>query len=275
VGVFSKPGSGSTFWFTAVLNSYENAKEQSYLQTSDHHVQARHPDFSRIQGAKILVVEDNEINQEVVTQILASAGFRVNIAKNGLEAVEMVSRENDTEGYHLILMDVQMPVMDGLTATKKILSLPGCEQLPILALTANVLREDRNHCLSVGMKDFLTKPIQPAELWAALNRWCLSVPARNGFSENVRGTHFDAQGLKDDPVQSQMVKQQAGEILGLLMKELEYDDTVCIQTLKDNEGILIQALGRDFFKLKDWIDQFEFEKAYLLVKDWTEKVSYL
>ena len=120
-----------------------------------------------LQGARILVAEDNDINQEVIALQLRSFGLQVDLASNGQVAVDMVGRTP----YDLILMDMHMPVMDGLAATRAIRQIPGLETLPIIALTASVLPIDRERCSQAGMVDFLAKPIDPQEVWATLVKW--------------------------------------------------------------------------------------------------------
>jgi two-component system, sensor histidine kinase and response regulator len=118
-------------------------------------------------GAHILLVEDNAINQQVARENLTRFGAAVDVAGHGGEAVDMVQ----ARAYDVVLMDVQMPVMDGLTATRRIRALPGLAELPIVALTAHALAEDRDRCLAAGMNDYLTKPIEADRLLATLGQW--------------------------------------------------------------------------------------------------------
>jgi two-component system sensor histidine kinase/response regulator len=120
-----------------------------------------------IEGANILLVEDNEINQEVATELLEDSGFIVDLAGNGRIAVEKV-RTND---YDMVLMDVQMPEMDGLEATVAIRKDSHYQNLPIVAMTASVLQGDRDKCMEAGMNDYVAKPIEPDKLWEALLKW--------------------------------------------------------------------------------------------------------
>jgi two-component system sensor histidine kinase/response regulator len=118
-------------------------------------------------GARVLLVEDNELNQEVATALLRQVGLVVEVAENGQLAVEAVQRTT----YDVVLMDMHMPVMDGLTATRAIRALPGFGALPILAMTANVMQGDRERCLAAGMNAHVAKPIEPAELASTLLAW--------------------------------------------------------------------------------------------------------
>ena len=128
------------------------------------------PDMEALQpirGARILLVEDNEINQQVAQELLEQAGFLVDIANHGQEALDML----EAGDYDCVLMDVQMPVMDGFTATGRIREQPRYQDLPVLAMTANATVEDREKALKAGMNDHIAKPINPGTLFSALLQW--------------------------------------------------------------------------------------------------------
>ncbi|MEO6856346.1 MAG: response regulator, partial [Rhodoferax sp.] len=141
---------------------------------------ARHPGepgssaldaLAPLHGAHILLVEDNLLNQQVAGELLADAGFRVDIADNGQIAVHMVQARPADQPYDVVLMDMQMPVMDGLTATRLLRQDALFATLPILAMTANAMQADRDRCTAAGMDGFVTKPIEPDALWRALAQW--------------------------------------------------------------------------------------------------------
>ena len=138
--------------------------------------------LAAIAGARILLVEDNDLNQEVARELLQDAGFLVDVAENGEEAIACIGRQH----YDLVLMDMQMPVMDGLTATRLLRQDPAWQQLPIIAMTANVMREDIDKCLAAGMNGHVAKPIDPDDLWMALLNW---IKPGSGFVSTPEQLH--------------------------------------------------------------------------------------
>ncbi len=161
--VHSVPGQGSRFWFTARLGK----SRLSLQELTEAPVVADLNLEALPAGARILLAEDNRINQEVTVALLAEVGLRVEVANNGYEALEK-ARGGD---YDLILMDMQMPGMDGLDATRAIRALPDCTTLPIIAMTANAFDEDRERCKAAGMNDFIVKPVEPERFFTTLLRW--------------------------------------------------------------------------------------------------------
>ena len=132
--------------------------------------------LSTIRGAKLLIVEDNEINQEIVTELLSNNDFKITLANNGLEAVDAVEKDE----FDLIFMDIQMPEMDGLEATKTIRE-KGYTEVPIIAMTAHAMTGDRDKSLNAGMNDHVTKPLDPNKVYEALVQW---IPEKEQLESN-------------------------------------------------------------------------------------------
>ena len=129
--------------------------------------------LTTLKDSRILLVEDNDLNQEVATELLQDAGFIVDLAENGQVALDMLRAAD----YDIVLMDMQMPVMDGVTATQVIRKEPGFKDIPVVAMTANVMQEARDRCIAAGMNDHLAKPIEPEKLWEALLKWVKPHPS--------------------------------------------------------------------------------------------------
>jgi two-component system, sensor histidine kinase and response regulator len=123
--------------------------------------------LAALRGKRVLLVEDNDINQQVARELLEDAGLVVDVAGDGQVALDMAQRA----AYDLVFMDMQMPVMDGLAATRHMRAIAMCERLPIVAMTANAMEVDRQRCLAAGMNDVVVKPIDPEDLWATVLRW--------------------------------------------------------------------------------------------------------
>ncbi len=184
IGLESEPGRGSAFTFTIPLG--RGTKPVETAHSFDPALVA-----AALQGRRVLIVEDNSVNQLVARELLEQLGVVVTVAGNGREAVA-VATEFGAE-FDLVLMDIQMPVMDGYEATRLIRKRWAPDRLPIIALTAYVSRDELEQCLKSGMNDHLTKPVQPERLYACLMQWIRSaagpdvapVPSRDHWAPAV------------------------------------------------------------------------------------------
>ena len=170
VGVHSRPGEGSTFWFSArlALDDAAAGRSGAVLGAGLGAAPAPAQAVLRLDGCAVLLVEDNAFNQQVARELLEQSGAEVAVANNGQEALEAMARR----GFDCVLMDVQMPVMDGLEATRRIRADPALRATLVVAMTANAGVDDRARCLAAGMNEFLAKPVVP-ELLAATIARCL------------------------------------------------------------------------------------------------------
>lgn len=195
VGVQSEQGKGSTFWFSA-----------RFERGSAEQVTRPVPVASRVRaGARVLLVEDNPINQEVARELLERAGLVVEVAANGVEALQKVSAAR----FDLVLMDIQMPVMDGLEATRRLRAQYDAHLLPILAMTANAFEDDRRRCEEAGMNGHLVKPVDPERLFSALAQW---IPDDSREPQQVAATQPEQVTLTalSLPLQGGAIDQQTG-----------------------------------------------------------------
>jgi two-component system sensor histidine kinase/response regulator len=197
----------------------------------------------------VLLVEDNEINQQVAQELLSQAGLNVTIASNGREAVHLVSKQS----YAVILMDLQMPQMDGFEATQVIRESLGMKEIPIIAMTANAMAEDREKCLDVGMNDHVPKPIDPDQLFAALTKWVpkQSVPA--------------VKTSKSTPVKDTIEKLVLPEIDGI-------DQALGLRSVSGNKKLYLKLLndfsqlhGDDITLVRNAIDAERLDEAERIV----------
>jgi CheY-like chemotaxis protein/HPt (histidine-containing phosphotransfer) domain-containing protein len=204
------PDAGSLFWFAIPLKpAAEPEQVQNFV-----------PDQMLV-NARILVVEDSKANQMVAKAILEKAECEVELVSDGQEAIEAARGHH----YDAILMDLSMPVMDGLQATRLIRALNcGSSSVPIIAMTANVFAEDRLKCLQAGMNDFITKPIQPNRLLTQLAQWLDPEQAVSKVDEELNA-HYQSIEVLDDEQLSKMESETSTElmveVIGIFLEEMQ------------------------------------------------------
>jgi two-component system sensor histidine kinase/response regulator len=215
----------------------------------------RNINLKPLRGARVLLVEDNEINREVATEMLEDIGVVVMTAENGQRALDLLGAGS----FDLVLMDVQMPVLDGIAATMAIRTMPALNALPVIAMTANAMAEDRQRCLDAGMNDFVAKPIDPDQLWRALLRWAPRRPEASG------------EGVADaDGAAAEMVPTVTGLVLPWPVDGL---DTVtglhrCLGKPDFYRSLLQQFVDRQAhicYQIEQALDAAQWERAQRLV----------
>ncbi|WP_296805273.1 PAS domain S-box protein [Thiocapsa sp.] len=253
VGVESRPGAGSLFWATARLRRCNPAAR---LADPNEGAQGR---AGLPKGAHLLLVEDNPINQEVAYDLLTESGMRVDVVDNGAQAVAMTERTP----YDAILMDMHMPAMDGLEATRRIRGLHGRQDTPIIAMTASAFDEDRRRCLDAGMNDYIAKPFDPAALYALLQRWILR-PAAGGPETDAEtpSEPLEVSTAADDAQRAVMPDpSEIDALLDTLERLLSHDDAEVNRIFADAVPTLRQLLGEEIIALGRMIDSYDYPSA--------------
>ncbi|MEY4265979.1 MAG: Signal transduction histidine-protein kinase BarA [Pseudomonadota bacterium] len=235
-GILTKPLNASMV-FEAVAQQLGGSPSKS---TSTAQAADPFATLTGIAGARVLLVEDNDLNQEVATALLTDAGLVVELAENGQLAVDRIK----SASFDIVLMDMQMPVMDGLTASREIRGMPEFDHLPIIAMTANVMSGDRERCLAAGMNDHVAKPIEPQALCDALLKW---VRPRSGLGQQVA-----AQVVAE-------AQTEPAEDLPLMIQGLQVDSA--LRRLRGNQA-LYRSLLRKFA-----VGQRQFVQALLKALD--------
>lgn len=235
-GASSEPGQGSRFWFSALLG-VEGEDAGPEAVAGDDNLACLRRDWT---GAHVLVVEDEASNREVLQALLEDAALRVTPACDGEEAVERLGAGR----YDLVLMDLQLPRMDGLEATRQVRRMAHCATVPVIAVTASALFADRGDFSDAGLDDFLTKPVQPADLYARVLEWL-----RSGRRPGASMPAVRAEG-------------RASVLIERLIPLLEAADTTAGALAREGAALL-HALGDDGRALTRSIAAFDYDEALI------------
>ncbi len=249
-GFETRLGEGSRFWFTARVHRGKAPNAAGASPERRDQLRRQHA------GKRILLVEDDAVNREVASEMLSRSGLLIDTAENGREAVSKVASEE----YALVLMDINMPEMDGLAATRAIRALPERASLPVIALTANAFDNDRTACLEAGMNGFVPKPISPQVLQEALLAW-LPDPRDDGAIHWPPEPQAPAARV---PATAEE-RAAASPMLEELTRLLATDDLSCQRLAHDNADLLRRCLGDVTEAVLDAIDHYDYEAAGILI----------
>ncbi|MFU8765472.1 MAG: response regulator, partial [Haliea sp.] len=256
-GAVSTPGKGSTFWFTARLQRGHGVLPETETLADDSEELLRQ---SR-SGAQLLLAEDNVINREVALELLHSVGLTVDAAEDGVEALELAAHRH----YDLVLMDLQMPNLDGLQATRALRGLEGWAQTPILAMTANAFEDDRRACLEAGMNDFIPKPVEPSELFKKLLQWLPSPQDRTDPAESAPVIGDPPRA--DTATVTDFDLARGPEVIERLATYLRIGDIQATQLIREESALLRALLGAEKAeRLLHRILRFEYDQASELLQ---------
>lgn len=245
ITVQSKEGEGSTFVFTVVFEVEESSSAQASVVNDKTPVGAALPVTSEssvnatktlTEGIRVLLVEDNPVNRFLAVEILKPKGFNIIEAEHGQAAIAVLAQEQ----VDLVLMDMQMPVLDGISATRNIRKNPAWKDIPIIAMTANAMSGDRERCLKAGMNDYVAKPIDPDVLFMVLEKW---LPKQGGNEQPPEATVQPA----DSPQPTAKEPQETPSVLPGKLPGLDIE--LALSRLGGNESIYLRLVPQ---ALKDY-----------------------
>ncbi|KQP44200.1 response regulator [Pseudorhodoferax sp. Leaf274] len=249
--ILHKPVAGSALQDTMLRLVGGPARTAGRLDAADADDAAA---FAALRSFHALLAEDNPLNQEIACALLHEVGMTVEVAPDGRAAVALAA----TGRFDLVLMDMQMPVMDGIDATRAIRSLPAHGRLPIVAMTANAMAADRASCMEAGMDDFLSKPIRPVDLWRCLLRWLVGPGARVAAAGQVLPTAAAGEDAA----------QPSFEQLAAL---LDRRDSAAVGYFEAHRAALEAMLGQDLGALGRDIAAHRFDAAIRTLRPWRQE----
>ena len=266
VGVHSEPGLGSRFWFyvrLALAPQGSNPAQTVSQPAANVGVEAALPQFA----GHVLVAEDNPTNQMVIQTLLGKHGLQVTLAGDGQQALEALKALQPAAPFDLVLMDLQMPVMDGCSATRHLRAWEaqtGCPRLPVVALTAGAFEEDRQHCLDAGMDDVLTKPVAMDQLQAALAHWVGCHPATVQAQDSTPVPVYK-------PVDVAHVRTLLLEIMPLLAHS-KFASIACFRQVQD--ALAGTALEDDVAQTARLLQEFRFDRVQQRLRQMAEQQGW-
>ncbi len=260
IHVDSTPGVGSTFWFAAWFGldaeGDAHGAERQCLASDTH--------ADSLQGVRLLLVDDNEIDRQIATELLTGAGASVATASNGRDAIEMLVA--GVHAYDLVLMDLQMPEIDGVETTRMIRAAPGLFEIPILALTTHTLPLELQRCTDAGMQDHITKPVNPQIMFETILRWLANaanqkevLPAGDGQDSGQAGSgcepEFGVEGIAS--------AAHVAELDALLA----VGKAAALDYLRDNCDCIKPVFSpRAYVRFETAINNYEFDSALELLR---------
>lgn len=260
VGVESTPGAGSLFWATARLRRGDQGAF-SVSASSAPPVNGPRGRAGLPRGAHLLLVEDNPVNQAVAWDLLTESGLAIDVAEHGAQAVAMT----ELTAYDAILMDMHMPVMDGIEATRRIRTIPGRDRTPIIAMTASAFEDDRRRCLDAGMNDYLAKPFDPEDLYALLRRWITRPASRGADAETDTETNSpprqSPEGATPREAPIAPDRSEIDALLDTLERLLSHDDAAANRAFADAAPTLRGSLGEEITTLGRMIESYDYPAA--------------
>jgi CheY-like chemotaxis protein len=253
-GVRSVPGQGSTFWFTARVTLSQSPQR---LLSAPQPTAAGQELLTRHGGQRVLLVDDNRLNLEVAQELLNHVGLEVMTASDGQQALARICEAG--EAYDLVLMDLQMPRMDGFQATRALRASPLGQRLPIIALSGSALAPDRQAAREAGMNDFVAKPIDAETLYTKLLAWLPeSNRTRDDGKQQSNSVHPSAELIPAEvPVDPALIRQ----VLTQLEDLLRHSDAAALHLFQQHSAALALVLGDDHAMLANQLQQFAFDEA--------------